>query len=273
MMDAQIVERAVRIVSRFGWIRAYEMGLLLFPSVGMNPDSRRTMTRRIISWLKRMDYVVGVLLLGGSEALYLTKAGAGFARELWEEGALDAPPKFQARDWQHDCYVAQMLYASTAGNLGRLVTEHQIIQWEPSGTRRPDGLVMLYDSWLIVEVEHSRKSGVHMRNQVHRIASAIRGELEYCDRRVHGALVFYPSNMPGISHRTRLVNALSDVGIEGGVGPYLQLIGFQVRSQRHAIAKLITQRDGLIFSALQVEEGLPEPVRTGQKRGPRYDED
>lgn len=267
------IELTIRVVSRFGWIRAHELGFYLYPDVRANPDSRRTMTRRVIGRLKEMSLIEGVILFGGSEALYLTKAGAAFARELWEEGALDAPPKFQARDWQHDCYVAQMLYASTTGNLGRLVTEHQIIQWEPSGTRRPDGLVMLYDSWFIVEVEHSRKSGVHMRNQAQRIGSAIRGELEFCGRRVYGALVFYPCNMPGISHRTRLVNALSDVGIEGGVGPYLQLIGYPIRSQRHAIAKLTTQKDGLIFSTLQVEVGLPEPVKTGQKRGPRSDED
>lgn len=272
-MDVQVIEKAIRIIARFGWIRAYEMSLFLFPDVGMNPDSRRTMGRRIVSRLKELDYVVGVLLFGGSEALYLTKAGAGFARELWEDGALDAPPKFLARDWQHDCYVAQMLYSATIGNLGRLVTERQIIQYEPSGTRRPDGLIMLYDSWVLVEVEHSRKSGVHMRNQAQRIASAIRGELEFCGRRVHGALVFYPCNMPGISHRTRLVNALNDAGIEGGVGPYLQLIGYPIRSQRHAIAKLTTQKDGLIFSTLQVEVGLPEPVKTGQRRGPRTAED
>lgn len=268
-MNIKLVEDGVRVIARFGWIRAFELGLFLYPSVNTSQDVRRTMTRRVILDLKRLQLVEERVLLGGSEALYLTKKGAVFAEEVWEVGVLMAPPRFQARDWQHDCYVAQMAYAVTLGNLGKIVTEKQIISSEPTGRRRPDGLVMLYDSWFLIEVENARKSGANLRNQAHRIAQATRGEIEYCDRQISGAMVFYPVNVPGVNHRTRLINALHDVGIQDGVGPYLQLIGFEVRSRRHAISRLTVNKHGLVFSALNVELGLPEAIHTGQSRGPK----
>lgn len=272
MSNHVTLEKAIRVISRFGWVRAQELGLYLYPEITTNPDSRRTMTRRAIAHLREMGFIEGRILIGGSEALFLTKAGCQFAAELGEYSMVTVPARFAAKDWKHDCFSRQMLYAESAGNLDRIVTEHQISLYEGAGRRRPDGLVMTMGEWFVVEIEHSRKSGFHLRAQTRRIADAIGGGLEYCGLPISGALIFYPRNIPGVCHRTRLVNALHDVCIPENVGPALQMIGFDIQSKTHAIARLSVSKDRYVLSAMEIELGLPAEVKTGQRRGPRAED-
>lgn len=268
-MNADRLAIAVRTIARFGWIRGPELSLFVYPSAQLSSDVRRTVSSRLVNALKDAGMVDAVPLYRRGEALFLSALGAEFASELCEGRALRAPAVFEARDWRHDCLAAQMIWAETRGDLSRVVTEYQLVQSEPRAMRRPDGLVNVMDYWFLVEVEHSRKSGPSLREQAKRIALATRGELTYAGRRISGAIVYYPVNLAGINHRTRLVNALNDAGIEATIGPHLQLVGFQLASAADARARLVVQRDHRLLSALQVEVGLPEPIYTGQRRGPR----
>lgn len=260
---------AIKLLARFGWLRAHELGLFLYPAPGASIHSRRTITRRAINWLKETKQVDSRKLPGGSEAIFLTARGANFAQELGE-----APFKFfhlrtVASDWKHDCYVAQMLYAMSGGNIDRVVTEFQILSIDGPNVKRPDGLIYFNNQWHLVEVENARKSGPHLRHQAVRVERALLDSADYVGHDITGAALCYPTNTTGINHRTRLVNSLHITDLRGTDAPNLMLIGFNISSPAHAIVSLTTQQDQFIHTTLKIERGLPPEVPTGQQRGPR----
>lgn len=261
--------QAIRLISNFGELSASDLALLLYCEIEQNEASRRTMTRRIITELKESGYVKHKKLPSGAELFYLSPKGSKLASEIGCEYAKPNMTDETSSAWKHDSYVVQVICAITGANPDNFITEHQLISEFGIVDDRPDGLVKFRDEWHILEVENARKSGKNMRKQVDRVKRALNGEIQYAGIKVIGAIICYPSNIPSITHRTRLINAMHKDRDINDLNNNLILVGFKVANFTHARINLISKIDEFSLSALSVEFGLPDRVPTGQLIGKR----
>lgn len=216
---------ALHWISRFGWLRARELGALMWPLQGANPGSlvaddhrmneQRKLASRLLSRLRESRYVLqrrlpgkagDAYVISGAGVHYLQRRLAYTARagDKWGRSINGrwTPPA----SWEHELLVTlTMLHFLSVG--ATIKTELEIRAENPKQRKYPDGLVVsevrMRDGsqqqmiqW--IEVESSDKSGARML--------ALARSLISVSRRQAPVLSSLVANVPTVVYRSDLVN-------------------------------------------------------------------
>lgn len=224
---------ALYTISRFGWLRATELGRFLSPG----KDSSRKYAERLLRKLLSQRYVLSRALPGKhtGNAYVVTamgtawlrahttaagcKNGTGWGRLI--DGVWTPPAA-----WRHQLYVAGVLGILYERGY-EVVTELELMRMKPNAEKHADGIAIAKNTngleqaiWL--EVEQSRKSGAHHTSMLRAVFGAARGN----------PLTYYPTLPPisagaiaipissvdergyRIDHRARLLNTVEKLGVE-----------------------------------------------------------
>lgn len=232
---------ALHWISRFGWLRALELGTLLWPTLGSLPgqviadaarlNTQRKLAHKLVVRLRRSRLILCRPLPGNAgEALVLSAAGARYlSRRLgiaarpgdkWgriTDGAW-APPT----SWEHELLATLVLlfYVSR----GYEIRTELEIRAESVGLRKyPDGLAIhsaeaadgtKAEVALWIEVESSDKSGAKMKALARCLCDVARGAAAPISGMVAAVpLVVFRSDMvdlagKSIDHEARIRSAL-----------------------------------------------------------------
>lgn len=201
---------ALHLLHRFGWLRAREIGILLYSSSNQSRTLAERLLRRLVE--KRQIFARPLQGENGRKLAQAYLIGQAGANRLWEELGIDA---WTSKDitisstWIHDL-IAHQILARWKNKGFQVVTERELHRRTCSGIKIPDGLARPPgQEWTWLEVERSRKSGQAMRKQAEYLANAALG-MDWLGYSCNHAVVAYP-NTPGVDHRLRNISALSKV--------------------------------------------------------------
>lgn len=216
---------ALHWISRFGWLRARELGALLYPLSGTIPgtliaddrrmNEQRKLASRLLSRLRESRYVLQRSLPGkAGDAYVISGAGVHYLqrRLAYTARAGDKWGRFihgkwtPPASWEHELIVTlTMLHFLSQG--ASIKTELEIRAENPGQKKYPDGLVVsdvkMRDGsrrqmiqW--VEVESADKSGAKMLALARSLMNAYR-----CQAPILSSLV---ANVATVVYRSDLVN-------------------------------------------------------------------
>ena len=216
---------ALHWISRFGWLRARELGALMWPPRDTRPGSlvaddhrmneQRKLASRLLSRLKESRYVLqrrlpgkagDAYVLSGAGVHYLQRRLAYTARAGDKWGRFIDGKWLPPSSWEHELIVTlTMLHFLSRG--ATIKTELEIRAENPGQRKYPDGLVVSkvrmrdgshQDMIQWVEVESADKSGLKML--------ALARSLIDVTRRQAPTLSSLVANVPTIVYRSDLVN-------------------------------------------------------------------
>lgn len=206
-------------VHYFGWLRAIELGALLFPK---NATSAEAANRIIRGWDQRRLVIVRELPDRAGKAIVLATAGVRFLSENGHKsssgkdlGSTAAGVWKPPASWRHDLIAAGVLGELRKQGYG-VVPETELRRRSNDCPKLPDGLLKGLDGqWIWLEVEHARKTGRHLQDLGKAIALAATGEIKsIAGCNATAALVAYVENEDereyAIDHRSRVLKAISE---------------------------------------------------------------
>lgn len=216
---------ALHWISRFGWLRARELGALMWPLRDTNPGSliaddhrmneQRKLASRLLSRLVESRYVLqrrlpgkvgDAYIISGAGVRYLQRRLAYTARAGDKWGRFIDGSWTPPASWEHELIVTLTMLHFLSGG-ATIKTELEIRAENPNQKKYPDGLVVskvrMRDGshqemiqW--VEVESADKSGLKML--------ALARSLIDVSRRQAPTLSSLVANVPTIVYRSDLVN-------------------------------------------------------------------
>ena len=208
---------ALHWVHRFGWLRATELGTLMWPQ---NASRQVTGSRLAKSLIERQLVLERRLPEGAGRALVLATAGV---RLLAEHGVLASSGKDIGRElagywtpaltWRHDL-VAHGVLAALHQRGFEVYPEHQLRREAGRMAKVPDGLARKEQVVLWLEVESARKSGPEMRKLADALCAVSAAEAApLLGMRPNAALVAYVATAADerghvLNHRERVTNAV-----------------------------------------------------------------
>lgn len=225
----------LRNVHDFGWLRAAELGLLMWPE---NKTSAVSASRVIRSWIKRELVTERVLPDRAGVAVVLAKKGVQLLAEHGYEASTGSswgtaregvwmPPS----SWRHDLIATGVLCQLT--KLGwDVLPEAALLRAPKKPIKIPDGLARPpasednpSPSWHWLEVEHAHKSGKRLKAMANALYLAAQGGIKAVDSiEAKGALVAYTDVLTKVGHEihhgTRVMTA---VDAEAKVGDHLTI--------------------------------------------------
>lgn len=248
---------ALHWISRFGWLRARELGALMFPEPGKHPgamvaDEKRLNTQRkmvnnkIIAKLKQARYVLSRPLPNrAGDALVLSAAGARYLQRRLVSTARPGDKWGRSIDgrwtppasWEHEMLVTlTMLHFLSQG--AQIKTELELRAENPGQRKVPDGIVVsrnkTKDGLIVemvqwIEVESADKSGLKMLSLARSLTKVYRRQapvLSGLDAYI--PTVVYRSDLVNLSgrkvdHRNRIKNA-----VQRHIGADFQLYFLQI---------------------------------------------
>lgn len=180
--EGEHAAHALRFIGRFTWLRATELGRLLYPG---RPHSRKYAEKNLRKLLE-LRLVVARPLPGrdAGTAYVLATRGAQFLND-WNAGAVGytyrsgtdwgstadgiwSPP----RSWRHDLMATGVLACLREERDWRVFPEPMLRHYVPSAEKHPDGLLVAGQRAIWLEVENARKSGHNIDELVRALARA-----------------------------------------------------------------------------------------------------
>lgn len=217
-------------VHRFGWLRTFELGALLWPDT--NEQSRTRQANRLArSWIERGLVLERVLPEGSGRALVLATGGVRLLSEYGVEantgkdiGKLIDGQWLPPLTWRHDLLATGVLIDLYLRGY-EVLPEAHIRRHAGNLVKIPDGLAIKNKTVVWLEVESARKTGKAMRELADALCVVGNGKAApICGHKPTNALVAYPADLKderghALSHRTRVRTAVaeaakSDVGID-----------------------------------------------------------
>ena len=256
VVSAQNDRDGLEAIHKFGWLRAREIGNVLW---GRNPSRHIAGARIARKWLKSGLVMSRTLPWGHGPAFVLTKAGADF---LFAEFGIQASSgkkigdhiKGQTIDcwrptlsWQHDL-IANSFLTLCMGHGYRVFTELEISRRFPNAPKIPDGLFEYINQdgtkeWIAIEIERANKYSSDKRNIIKSILQAqLNGGIEFGNILVkniylvyHDPLLFDEKGQKPPDHFSRLKRA-----IEGSLHPTqkILLVGLPVLLKGGAVIEI-----------------------------------
>lgn len=178
----------LRNLHEFGWLRANELGLLLWPE---NSSNAVAASRVIRSWISRQLVLPRKLPDRAGIAVVLSRKGVQFLAEhgveastgtAWGktiEGQWQPPPS-----WRHDLLAAGVLCSLSAQGW-EVLPEAMLLRLPSKPPKLPDGLAkppateqQPDPKWHWVEVENAHKSGKRMQELAKALYLAAKGEIK-----------------------------------------------------------------------------------------------
>lgn len=209
---------ALRFVHLFGWLRVVELSTLMKPHTATALEAGARLARSLIS---RRLVLARRLPEGAGQVLVLATAGV---RLLAEFGICAVSGKGIGRAmgqhwipsmaWKHDV-LAHAVLAELHKRGYEVLPEAEIRRRADPMAKLPDGLARAPDgSWLWLEVENARKSGIHMRRLADAITAVSAGQVEVCGVRPTRSLVAYVGSSfdergHRLNHRGRVCKAIA----------------------------------------------------------------
>lgn len=166
----ELAAACLPVIARFGWLRATELGRLMFRE---NPHGRKY-AEKLIRKLVTLKLVIPRPLPGrGAGFAYVLSSQGAAQLNQWYSGGYTSGKDWGSTDggvwrppasWRHDLIAIGVLSHLAAE--GFEVYPERFLRWHaPDARKHPDGLITDHEHkcsyWL--EVEHSRKSGANLR--------------------------------------------------------------------------------------------------------------
>lgn len=180
--EGEHAAHALRFIGRFTWLRAAELGRLLYPG---RQHSRKYAEKNLRKLLE-LRFVVARPLPGkdAGTAYVLATRGAQFLND-WNAGAVAyqyrsgtdwgstsggvwTPP----RSWRHDLMATGVLACLREARDWGVFPEPMLRHSVPSAEKHPDGLLVVGQRAIWLEVENARKSGRNIEQLVRALARA-----------------------------------------------------------------------------------------------------
>jgi hypothetical protein len=178
--------RALLLIAQWQWLRATELGRLMYPS---DLHSRKY-AEKVVRKLLELQLLLARPLPGHQAGTAYVLSARGAAQlNAWSrdgggyrsgkdwgttQGGVWAPPA----SWRHDLIAAGVLSLALEWESIEVIPEAALRRIEPEAVKHPDGLLIDrargYSYW--VEVEAARKSGRNINDMVRALAKASRGE-------------------------------------------------------------------------------------------------
>lgn len=213
----------LRFVHAFGWLRAAELGALLYPKT---TTATIAAARIIRSWEQRRFVIVRELPERAGRAVVLAAAGVRFlsenghhARSGKDLGNTTAGAWKPPASWRHDLIAAGVLAALRKQGYG-VVPETDLRRKASDCPKLPDGILKSPSGQRIwLEVEHSRKTGRSLRELGRALALAAAGEIKAiagtrCTAAMFAYCVTTDERGYQINHRERVLKAISEYAQE-----------------------------------------------------------
>lgn len=256
VVSAENDKNGLTAIHKFGWLRAREIGNVLWAN---NPSRHVAGARIARRWLKSGLIMSRTLPYGHGPAFVLTKAGADF---LYAEFGIQASSgkkigdhiKGQTIDswrptlsWQHDL-IANSFLSLCMGTGYRVFTELEISRRFPHAPKIPDGLFEYINDdgtkeWIAIEIERANKYASDKRKLIASIHQAqLNGGIEFGSVLVkkiyfvyHDPLLFDGKGDNPPDHFSRLKRAL-----EGSLRPgqKIKLVGLPVLLKGGAVIEI-----------------------------------
>lgn len=209
---------ALKFIYLFGWLRVISLGTLMKPHTATSLEAGSRLARSLIN---RRLVLARRLPEGAGKALVLATAGV---RLLAEQGIHAVTGKsigqtvgkewMPSTAWKHDALAQSVL--CELFKLGYVVIpEAEIRRRAGILAKLPDGLARSPDgTWLWLEVENARKSGLHMHRLVDAIAAVSEAQIEVCGVRPSRCLIAYWNQSKDergyrVNHYERITRAIT----------------------------------------------------------------
>lgn len=209
----------LKFVHAFGWLRAAELGALLFPTTA---TATVAASRVIRSWEQRRFVIVRELPERSGKAVVLAAAGVRFlsengykARSGKDLGSTACGEWKPPASWRHDLIAAGVLVELRRRGYS-VIPETTLRRSQSDATKLPDGLLRSPSGeWIWLEVEHARKTGRSLQDLGKALALAAAGEIKsVAGRYATAALVAYVENEDergySVDHRARVLKAIAE---------------------------------------------------------------
>lgn len=206
-------------VHHFGWLRAIELGALLFPK---NATSAEAANRIIRGWEKRRLVIVRELPDRAGKAVVLATAGVRFLQENGHQassgkdlGSTSGGEWKPPASWRHDLIAAGVLAELRKMGYG-VIPEAELRRKASDCPKLPDGVLRSPDgAWIWLEVEHARKTGRSLRDLGKALALASAGEIKAiagvsCTAALVAYCVTTDERGYQINHKERVLKAISE---------------------------------------------------------------
>lgn len=203
-------------ISIFGFLRAAEIGKLLWPNITHNQKNGQRICRK---WLSKGYVIKRVLPSKAGFAYVLAAGGVRFLleRDMPSKSGKDwgkmedgkwTPPK----EWVH--HLMANMFLVSAGMQGYSIHPELMLRSRGATGKIPDGIYFDDDNVYVVEVENHRKTGKNMEAVADSVIKTANQMLNgYGFRKSHPVLVYPKMSKDerkyNISHETRLINAIT----------------------------------------------------------------
>jgi hypothetical protein len=210
-------------VHRFGWLRTFELGSLLWRDTHTQEQSRTRQANRLArSWVERGLVLERVLPEGAGRALVLANGGVRLLSDYGVEantgkdiGKLIEGKWLPPLTWRHDLLAAGVLIDLYSKGF-EVLPEAHIRRRAGKLVKIPDGLAIKDKTVYWLEVESARKTGKAMRELADALCVVAKGNAApICGHKPTNALVAYPADLKderghALSHRTRVRAAVAE---------------------------------------------------------------
>jgi len=206
------------LVHNFGWMRARELGHMLWPA---SARSAVNASELVGKWKRAGWVLIRPLPDHMGQALVLSAAGAAYLRACGHMDAVTGKDWGETRagdwvaptTWRHELLTLGLL-AHLHSEGWKVIPERQLRR-ENSPGKFPDGLAVRGDDVIWIEVENARKSGPNRNQMVQALVLASQGEGERLSGQVaNRALLAYAVDARDergyrLDHRSRVIAALA----------------------------------------------------------------
>jgi hypothetical protein len=232
-------------IAKFGWLRPYEIGNVLWPQ---NKTRRIAAERVVRQWLDEGLVIQRMLPHRFGHAYVLSHLGADFVDSETEYGYLHEVRSGKkigdhirqvgntwvpSHSWRHDL-LSNGFLTLVMGFGGRVVSELELRRESGGKGKIPDGLYStdtLRNEWFAVETERAGKWSINLRTVSKSIVNTALRETQVCGRIVRGSVVLYedPSSRhwddqyrPIVNHLDRIARRCNSIVPDG---EHFKLVG------------------------------------------------
>lgn len=263
---------ALYLIARFGWLRARELGLLIYPK---NIHSRKY-AEKLLRKLVKLRYVLGRKLPGfnSGTAFVIASRGADWLNYHTENG--EEPYKdgtdwgriekgtgwYPPASWIHDLIANSVLALSYEMGAEEVIPELQLRKMSPNATKHADGLIITRDKngekqsiWL--EVERTRKTGKNADWTIEAVLKAERSKpvTEYPNVPPvrHGVIAIPNESIDErgykINHKERIMNKVKKINLASPI----------------TIRFFIMEMNGINVDKFILDETVLKPIKKGNE--------
>jgi hypothetical protein len=185
-MSMENDKKGLQAIHKFGWLRAREIGNVLWQTQPNRHISGARIARR---WLKNKWVIQRTLPYGHGPAYILSKKGADLldqefdiqassGKKIGDHISQFADHWIPSHSWRHDLLANSFLTLCMGGGIN-VISELELRRKYPGAKKLPDGLFEQTKAWWAIEVERSGKWSTNMRHLTKSLIDANTNGIEF----------------------------------------------------------------------------------------------